>query len=93
MVARGWADKCLVQLAYAIGKAEPVSLFVNTNHTAKDDLALAQSLQQEFDLTPAGIISFLKLQQPIYYPTAVYGHFGRDDIQLPWEAITQDRVA
>lgn len=93
VVARGWADKCLVQLAYAIGKAEPVSLFVNTNHTAKDDLALAQSLQQEFDLTPAGIISFLKLQQPIYYPTAVYGHFGRDDIQLPWEAITQDRVA
>jgi len=86
VVKRGWAEKALVQLAYAIGVAEPVSFMVETFGTAKVQTKnLDGVLSKEFDLTPAGIIKQLDLKRPIYFPTASYGHFGRADIQLPWE--------
>mgnify|MGYP000222725120 CR=1 FL=1 len=88
VVGRGWAKRALVQLAYAIGVAEPVSFAIETYGTEIDtrrDFAI--ELSKEFDLRPQGIIDTLKLQRPIYYPTAAYGHFGRTDINLPWEAI------
>jgi S-adenosylmethionine synthetase len=86
VVARGWAPRCLVQLAYAIGVAEPVSFLVDSEGaSAARNAEIARALQAEFDLTPAGIIRQLDLLRPIYYPTAAYGHFGRDDIDLPWE--------
>jgi S-adenosylmethionine synthetase len=86
VVARGWAPRCLVQLAYAIGVAEPVSFLVDAEGaSAARNAEIAQALQAEFDLTPAGIIRQLDLLRPIYYPTAAYGHFGRDDLALPWE--------
>ena len=86
VVKRGLAEKALVQLAYAIGVAEPVSFMVETFGTAKEEAKdLAGVLSKEFDLTPAGIIHELDLKRPIYFPTASYGHFGRADIQLPWE--------
>lgn len=84
VVSRGWARRALVQLAYAIGEAEPVSFLVETYGTgAPGDIAA--ELQREFDLRPRGIIETLDLLRPIYYPTAAYGHFGRDDVSLPWE--------
>lgn len=87
VVARGWSRRCLVQLAYAIGVAEPVSFLVEADGvSAARSAEIATALQQEFDLTPAGIIARLDLLRPIYYPTAAYGHFGRDDLNLPWEA-------
>ncbi len=86
VVARGWAPRCLVQLAYAIGVAEPVSFLVDAEGaSAARNAEIARALQAEFDLTPAGIIRQLDLLRPIYYPTAAYGHFGRDDLDLPWE--------
>jgi S-adenosylmethionine synthetase len=86
VVSRGWAQRALIQLAYAIGEAEPVSFAVETFGTQSDPRQdIAAALSREFDLTPAGIIECLDLQRPIYYPTAAYGHFGRDDLQLPWE--------
>lgn len=88
VVGRGWAKRALVQLAYAIGVAEPVSFAIETYGTEIDtrrDFAI--ELSKEFDLRPQGIIDTLQLQRPIYYPTAAYGHFGRMDINLPWEAI------
>ncbi|MBE0593347.1 MAG: methionine adenosyltransferase [Gemmatimonadales bacterium] len=86
VVARGRAPRCLVQLAYAIGVAEPVSFLVDTEGaSAARNAEIARALQAEFDLTPAGIIRQLDLLRPIYYPTAAYGHFGRDDLALPWE--------
>ena len=88
VVARGWASRALVQLAYAIGVAEPVSFMVETWGTETDrhhDIAAA--LASEFDLRPQGIIDTLDLQRPIYYPTAAYGHFGRTELNLPWEAV------
>jgi S-adenosylmethionine synthetase len=86
VVGRGWAPRCLVQLAYAIGVAEPVSFLVDAEGAgAARNAEIAQALQKEFDLTPAGIIRQLDLLRPIYYPTAAYGHFGRDDLGLPWE--------
>ena len=86
VVARGWAPRCLVQLAYAIGVAEPVSFLVDADGaSAARNAEIARALQAEFDLTPAGIIRQLDLLRPIYYPTAAYGHFGRDDLALPWE--------
>jgi S-adenosylmethionine synthetase len=88
VVGRGWAKRALVQLAYAIGVAEPVSFAIETYGTEIDirrDFAI--ELSKEFDLRPQGIIDTLQLQRPIYYPTAAYGHFGRTDIDLPWEAI------
>jgi S-adenosylmethionine synthetase len=88
IVARGWARRALVQLAYAIGVAEPVSFVVETYGTETDPRQdIAHDLAREFDLRPQGIIETLDLQRPIYYPTAAYGHFGRDDIALPWESI------
>ncbi len=88
VVVRGWASKCLIQIAYAIGVAEPVSVAVETfgTHTLDEDL-IVKRLLDEFDLTPAGIIKKLDLLRPIYRQTAAYGHFGRTDIELPWEAI------
>jgi S-adenosylmethionine synthetase len=87
-VARGWASSALVQLSYAIGVAEPVSFAVETFGTEKDSgRDFAAVLSQEFDLRPQAIIERLDLKRPIYYPTAAYGHFGRSDIALPWEAV------
>jgi S-adenosylmethionine synthetase len=88
VVARGWAKRALVQIAYAIGVADPVSFSVETFGTETDsnrDLALI--LAREFDLRPQGIIDRLDLKRPIYYPTAAYGHFGRTDVIFPWESI------
>jgi S-adenosylmethionine synthetase len=94
VVARGWSPRCLVQLAYAIGVAEPVSFLVDADGaSAARNAEIAQALQAEFDLTPAGIIGQLNLLQPIYYPTAAYGHFGRDDLNLPWESLQQGPAA
>jgi S-adenosylmethionine synthetase len=87
IVEREWASRALVQLAYAIGEAEPVSILVNAEDaSALRNDELAATLRQEFDLRPAGIIQQLDLLRPIYYPTAAYGHFGRNDLNLPWEA-------
>lgn len=88
VVGRGWAKRALVQLAYAIGVAEPVSFMVETYATETDSRRdCAKLLAKEFDLTPQGIIDTLDLLRPIYYPTATYGHFGRDDLELPWEMV------
>lgn len=88
VVARGWSNRALVQLAYAIGVAEPVSLLVEAEGvTPARSAEIVDALRREFDLTPAGIIQCLDLQRPIYYPTAAYGHFGRDDLDLPWESV------
>ena len=86
VVAAGLADRCEIQLAYAIGVARPVSLLVETFGTNKVDEALiADLIKMNFDLRPAGIIKKLNLRRPIYAQTAAYGHFGRTDIDLPWE--------
>ena len=86
VVAAGLAEKCEIQLAYAIGIAKPVSVFVETFGTAKvDESLISQLIQKHFDLRPAAIIRFLDLRRPIYRQTAAYGHFGRTDIDLPWE--------
>lgn len=88
VVARGWAPKALVQLAYAIGVAEPVSFLIDAEGVkASQGVEIVEALAKEYDLTPAGIIKTLKLQRPIYYPTAAYGHFGRNDLDLPWERV------
>ena len=88
VVARGWARRCTVQLAYAIGVAEPVSFLVEAEGgDGRRNREIAAALVTEFDLTPAGIIRRLDLLRPIYYPTAAYGHFGREDLQLPWERV------
>lgn len=87
VVARQWADRCLVQLAYAIGVSEPVSFLVDAaGASAARNAEIAQGLQTEFKLTPGEIIRHLDLLRPIYYDTAAYGHFGRNDLNLPWEA-------
>ena len=86
IVAAGLADKCEIQLAYAIGVAKPVSILVDTFGTGKiADEAIAQLVDKNFDLRPAAIIRDLDLRRPIYRQTAAYGHFGRTDIDLPWE--------
>ena len=86
VVAAGLADRCEVQVAYAIGVAEPVSLMVNTSGTAKiPEENIEALIQEHFDLRPKGIIEDLNLLQPIYRPTAAYGHFGRNDAGFPWE--------
>ena len=86
VVSRGWASKCLIQLAYAIGVAKPVSVAVETfgTHTLDENI-IVNRLLNEFDLTPAGIIKKLDLLRPIYRQTASYGHFGREDVIFPWE--------
>lgn len=92
IVAAGLAYRCEVQLAYAIGVAHPVSIRVDTNGTGTvSDDVLAAAVRANFDLRPAGIIAMLDLRRPIYEQTAAYGHFGRTDIDLPWEHT--DRVA
>ncbi|TVY09325.1 methionine adenosyltransferase [Paenibacillus cremeus] len=86
IVAAGLADKCEVQLAYAIGVARPVSIAVDTFGTGKvGEEKLVEVIRKNFDLRPAGIIKMLDLRRPIYKQTAAYGHFGRTDIDLPWE--------
>lgn len=93
IVAAGLADKCEIQLAYAIGVAQPVSILVDTFGTGKlpeeDIVAL---IEKNFELRPAGIIDMLNLKQPIYKKTAAYGHFGRTDIEFPWEKIGKVEV-
>ena len=86
IVAAGLADKCEIQLAYAIGVAKPVSILVDTFGTGKlDDEKIAELVEKNFDLRPAAIIRDLNLRRPIYRQTAAYGHFGRTDVDLPWE--------
>lgn len=86
VVAAGLADQCEVELAYAIGTVEPVSIFVDTRGTGKvSDEELARKVTKVFDLTPAGMIRDLDLRRPIYQQTAVYGHFGRDEADFTWE--------
>ena len=86
VVAAGLADKCEIQLAYAIGVARPVSIHVETFGTGKvDNEKIVGLIEKNFDLRPAGIIAMLDLQRPIYKQTAAYGHFGRNDLNLPWE--------
>lgn len=86
IVAAGLADKCEIQLAYAIGVARPVSILVDTFGTGKiDEEQIVNLVEENFELRPAGIIDMLNLHHPIYRQTAAYGHFGRDDIDLPWE--------
>jgi len=91
IVAAGLADKCEIQLAYAIGVANPVSINVDTYGTGKvAEEKLVELIRSNFDLRPAGIIKMLDLRRPIYKQTAAYGHFGRSDLDLPWERL--DRV-
>ncbi|GGE48972.1 S-adenosylmethionine synthase [Pullulanibacillus camelliae] len=86
IVAAGLAEKCEVQLAYAIGVAQPVSISIDTFGTGKvSEERMVAIIRDEFDLRPAGIIRMLDLKRPIYHQTAAYGHFGRTDIELPWE--------
>ena len=86
IVAAGLADKCEIQLSYAIGVAVPTSVRVDTFNTGKlSDEKLVEIVRDNFDLRPAGIIKMLDLRRPIYKQTAAYGHFGRDDLDLPWE--------
>lgn len=88
IVAAGLADQCEVQLAYAIGVAEPVSIAIDTFGTGKvSEGQLAEAVRKHFDLRPAGIIKMLDLKQPIYKQTAAYGHFGRTDVLFPWEKL------
>ena len=88
IVAAGLAKQCEVQLAYAIGVAEPVSISINTFDTGKvSEARLVEAVRKHFDLRPAGIIKMLDLKQPIYKQTAAYGHFGRTDVDLPWEKL------
>lgn len=88
IVAAGLADQCEVQLAYAIGVAEPVSIAIDTFGTGKvSEGQLVEAVRKHFDLRPAGIIKMLDLKQPIYKQTAAYGHFGRTDILFPWEKL------
>ena len=86
IVAAGLADKCEIQLSYAIGVAQPTSIMVDTFGTGKlSDSKLVDIIRENFDLRPAGIIKMLDLRRPIYKQTAAYGHFGRNDLDLPWE--------
>ena len=88
IVAAGLADKCEIQLSYAIGVAHPTSIMVDTFGTGKlSDEELVKIIREHFDLRPAGIIKMLDLRRPIYKQTAAYGHFGRNDLDLPWERL------
>ena len=93
IVAAGLADKCEVQLAYAIGIAQPVSISVDTYGTAKiAESKIVEIIKAEFDLSPAGIIKALDLRRPIYKQVAAYGHFGRNDLNLPWERLDKVEI-
>ncbi len=88
IVANGYAKKCEIQVAYAIGMAEPMSIYVNTFGTGTiSDAEIIDIINKNFDLTPQGIIKYLDLKKPIYTKTTNYGHFGKPD--LPWEAIVE----
>ena len=88
IVAAGLADKCEIQLSYAIGVARPTSIMVDTFGTGKlSDEKITEIVRENFDLRPAGIIKMLDLRRPIYKQTAAYGHFGRNDLDLPWEKL------
>lgn len=88
LVAAGYADKIEIQLSYAIGVAQPTSIMVDTFGTGKvSNAKIVEVIRQNFDLRPAGIIQMLDLRKPIYKQTAVYGHFGRTDVDLPWERL------
>ncbi len=93
IVAAGLADKCEIQLSYAIGVAQPTSVMVDTFGTGKiSDEKLVEIIRENFDLRPAGIIKMLDLRRPIYKQTAAYGHFGRNDLNLPWEATDKTEI-
>ena len=88
IVAAGLADRIEIQLSYAIGVARPTSIYVDTFGTGKlQDEEIAEIIEKNFDLRPAGIIRMLDLRRPIYKQTAAYGHFGRLDLDLPWEKL------
>ena len=88
IVAAGLADKCEIQLSYAIGVAQPTSIMADTFGTGKiSDEKLVEIIRENFDLRPAGIIKMLNLRRPFYKQTAAYGHFGRNDLDLPWEKL------
>ena len=90
IVAAGLAEKCEIQLSYAIGVAQPTSVMVDTFGTGRlSDEKLVEIIRENFDLRPAGIIKMLDLRRPIYKQTAAYGHFGRDDLDLPWEKLNK----
>jgi S-adenosylmethionine synthetase len=90
IVAAGLADKCEIQLSYAIGVARPTSIMVDTFGTGKlSEEQLVEIVRENFDLRPAGIIKMLDLRRPIYKQTAAYGHFGRNDLNLPWEQLNK----
>ncbi len=93
IVAAGIADKCEIQLSYAIGVAHPTSIMVDTFGTGKmSSEAIVEMIRENFDLRPAGIIKMLDLRRPIYKQTAAYGHFGRNDLNLPWEKLDKVEV-
>ena len=93
IVAAGLADKCEIQLSYAIGVARPTSIMVDTFGTGKvSDEKLVEIIREHFDLRPAGIIKMLDLRRPIYKQTAAYGHFGRTDLDLPWERLDKVNI-
>ena len=93
IVAAGLADKCEIQLSYAIGVAHPTSIMVDTFGTGKiSDEKIVEIIRENFDLRPAGIIKMLDLRRPIYKQTAAYGHFGRNDLDLPWEKLDKIEV-
>ncbi len=86
LVANGYAKKCEIQVAYAIGMKEPLSIYINTFGTSqKSEEELVELIKNKFDLTPDGIIKYLDLKKPIYTKTTNYGHFGKDN--LPWEKV------
>lgn len=86
IVAAGLAERCEIQVSYAIGVAEPTSISIETFGTGKiDDSQIEALVREHFDLRPIGMVRMLDLIQPIYQQTAAYGHFGRDDVELPWE--------
>lgn len=93
MVAAGLAERCEIQLSYAIGVAYPTSVMIDTFGTGKlSDEKLVEIIRENFDLRPAGIIKMLDLRRPIYKQTSAYGHFGRNDLDLPWEKTDKAEV-
>jgi S-adenosylmethionine synthetase len=93
LVAAGIANQCEIQLSYAIGVAQPTSIMVNTFGTGNvPEERIVEIIRKYFDLRPAGIIRMLDLRRPIYRQTAAYGHFGRLDIELPWEKLDKADV-